>query len=568
MKHLILFLAFWHFNSFAENEKTIKSSITDVTVYQQGAQISRKAYYNASSGVTQFIVNGISPQIDPKSIQVNGTGNIVILDSKYNIDYPKPVKTQPQTKNPKLERELNALNDSLFEIQFDLMTIQNKIDVLNQQKSILQNNGTIKGVGKVNDSIPLLKDALLFYAARMNDINQEMLTHSRQQQLINKTKTRIQNRVAEIRNYNSRTGQTNTTTEPPKHQIVVTVSANASTSGKLSISYLVNSAGWQPLYDIRSNSSKNSVDLTYKAHVYQNTGVDWKSTKLKLSTNNPYANKTKPTLSPFYVNYYTHINKNTGRGDKTNLTPQRYIPKPQSLKKDEYKITEDAEEDFAYDLDVKQAYNYTQIIEQLIDVEYAINLPYSIKSNNKQHMVLVRQESLKTNYKFYTVPKLDLSTFLIAEIANLDDLNLIAGNANIFHDGTYLGETYINTNTMSDTLLLSLGKEKQIQVKRTLLKNDSKTKIIGDKTVKTFAYLIELKNHKSSSASVNITDQIPITQQSEIEIEVEDISKGKLNEVTGLIDWNLKLKPKETKKIKLIYSVSYSKNKQTNLAQH
>ena len=214
------------------------------------------------------------------------------------------------------------------------------------------------------------------------------------------------------------------------------------------------------------------------------------------------------------------------------------------------------------------AYNHVQLNEQLISVEYQVNLPYSILSNNEQHLVLVRQESLKSNYKYYTIPKMDPSAYLVAELTDLDDLNLIPGIANIFHDGSYIGETTINPSIMADSLALSLGKDQNIQVKRTLLKKDSKTKVIGDKTVKTYAYLIEIKNHKSSQLEIILQDQIPITQNSEISIEVEELSKGKLNEVTGIVDWQLKLKPKETSVIKLTYIVSTAKNKTTNLAQY
>ena len=564
MKHILIILALLQFNLYAVNEKVLTSKIKGVTVYQQGAQIHRKAYYNIPSGVSQLIIEGISKNISPKSIQVVGTGNMVILDSKYTIQYPEPVQQNKIPKHPKLDKEFALLNDSIFDVQYILMDLNNKIDVLNQQKMILQNNGAIKGVGKVNDSIPLLKEALVYYALKMNNVNADILKFTRQKSIQTKNQSRIQTRMNEIKNYNNNTHHNENSNTKPIHKIVITVSANSGTSGNLKVSYLVSNAGWLPLYDIRSNSSKNSIDLTYKAQVYQNTGIDWENTKLKLSTNNPYQNKTKPELSPFYINYHKMMTRNDNYNKKL-LAPSMPIQTEAKMTTDDLESTYKESVDEIIEKDIDYAYNYTQMIEQLIDVEYAINLPYSIESNNEKHMVLVRQESLNTNYRFYSVPKLELSTYLMAEISNLDDLSLIPGNASIFHDGTYLGETYINTSTMDDTLSLSLGKETNLQVKHTLLKNDCKTRVIGDKTIKTYAYLIEVKNHKSSTASITIEDQIPVTQNSDIEIEIEDLSKGDLNVITGLIDWELKLKPKETKKIKLTYTVSYSKSKQINL---
>ena len=76
--------------AYSIDEKIVKSTIKEVTVYAQGAQIQRKASYSVSSGVTEIVLDGISRQIDPKSLQVNATGDIIILDSKYSVYYPKP----------------------------------------------------------------------------------------------------------------------------------------------------------------------------------------------------------------------------------------------------------------------------------------------------------------------------------------------------------------------------------------------------------------------------------------------------------------------------------------------
>ena len=114
-------------------------------------------------------------------------------------------------------------------------------------------------------------------------------------------------------------------------------------------------------------------------------------------------------------------------------------------------------------------------------------------------MVLVKNTSLKTDYVYYTVPKLDASVYLIALITDLSELNLLPGKATSFHDGSYLGNTYINPSTMSDTMDLSLGKTTNINVTRLLLKNASKEKVVGDKIVKTFAYSITVKNLSKST---------------------------------------------------------------------
>jgi len=194
-------------------------------------------------------------------------------------------------------------------------------------------------------------------------------------------------------------------------------------------------------------------------------------------------------------------------------------------------------------------------------VEFKIDLPYTIKSNNQKHMVLVKNVDLDAEFKYFSVPKFDPSAFLVAQISKLDELQLVPAKANIFFDGSYLGETYLNPSTMDDTLNLSLGKDPNIIVKRTLLKRECKDKVIGTKMERKYAYSIEVKNLKSTSVELIIQDQIPITQNSEIEIEALELSKGVLDDRTGIIEWRYTIKPKGKKDIKFSYKVKHDKDK-------
>ncbi|MBK7128165.1 MAG: DUF4139 domain-containing protein [Crocinitomicaceae bacterium] len=570
MKKILSLLCLVSAISFAADKGTvIKSSISKVTVYQQGAQIQQKATYSVQKGITTLILEGISPSIDPNSIQINATGSIVLLESKYTIHYPEPDPVEnPNNEIPvKIQKEISLLQDSLFELEYEIATIQNQIDVLNSEKRIIENNGTIKGQGKVNDSIPLLKDALLFYHEKMNQINKELLSLNRQKYLLAKKQTRMQTRLNELYNYNANNNLVYQQNMEPIHRIEVTISAEEAATGKIEATYLANNAGWVPMYDFRSTASTNSIELTYKAHVYQNTGIDWNDVKLSLSTNNPYANKTKPELQPWYLDYYTYYGNYDDQQKKTYSTTSGnlngYGTAMPSLSESSIS-TKDGEE---Y-TDAETSINYSTMISHLLSVEYAIDLPYSIKSDNQKNMVLINTKSLNTDYLYYAVPKLDLSVYMVARITNLGELNLVPGKANLFHDGAYIGETYLNPSTLEDTMNISLGKDQNIVVSRTLMKDESKEKVVGDKIEKTVSYHITIKNQKAKNIRLIMQDQLPISRNSEIEVEVIDISKGITDPITGITEWNMRMKPSESQTVNLVYTVKYDKTKNVNLAYY
>ena len=113
---------------------------------------------------------------------------------------------------------------------------------------------------------------------------------------------------------------------------------------------------------------------------------------------------------------------------------------------------------------------------------------------------------------------------------------------------------------MEDTLNLSLGKDPNIIIRRNLLKKDCKEKIVGNYIEKTYSYAIEVKNLKSNGINIILQDQLPITQNTDIIIEALDMSKGRYDDKTGIIEWDLNIKTKETKTIEFQYKVKYNKD--------
>lgn len=548
------------FNSaFATEKETIKSTITEVTVYAQGAQVYRKASYTVKPGVTEVIIEGICPTIDPNSLQVKATGNVILLDSKYSLFYPKPEEVNLEGIPLKVRKDIDLLEDSIRMLVFDIQDIQDEIDVLNAAKNILANNGAIRGQGKVNDSINLLKQAIDYYSVKMNEINKKLQVLNRKKYEKHDKKKGMDERLAKLKNYQNN-ANLNPKDQGPIHRITITLSAKEAVTGKFSISYLVSNAGWTPLYDLRSDVSTGKINLNYKAQVYQNTGMDWDDVRLNISTNNPYQNKTKPSLHPWYVDYNLYqqdiYNKN-----RNNVGTAYSAPSVMQSKKDDLGYSD--YEKSAEEVNAITSNQFTQVIQHMISAEFRIDLPYTIKSNNEQYMVLVKNADLDANFKYYTVPKLDNSVYLIAQLSKLDELQLVPAKANIFFDGSYIGETYIDPSSMEDTLTLSLGRDPNIIVKRTLLKKDCKERIVNNQIEKTFAYSIEVKNFKSTTIDLIVQDQIPITQNTNITIEPIDIDKANLDKQKGILEWTFNLKTKESKKINFSYKVQY--NKDSNL---
>ncbi len=553
---LLLSIALLTSTLLANDKVTVKSTLHSVTVYTQGAQLQHKANYTIKAGLSEVIVEGISPQIAAGTIQVKATGAVVILDSKYEYYYPQPqLELLVRDLPPKIKSAIRVLEDSIRLVNFELRDINDEIEVLVAARKIIISNGAVKGQGKVNDSIQLLKATVDYYTTKVSELNKKISSLDRQKVKKTDLLSELNTRLEDLQNYAEQNNQTPEKKGVPR--IIITFMAKDAASGRIDLSYLASNAGWTPLYDIRSEAATGKISLTYKAQVRQLTGLDWDDIKLSISTNNPYANKTKPELNPWYIDYQEFRKQLEEKG---KLRSDAFDDAP-AVNSTALNMGFMYSTNAAVEINALGAEQFTTIVQQLISAEFKIDLNYSIASDNQVRMVLVKQSELNTSFRYYAVPKLDPGVYLVAQMTKLDELQLVPAKANIFFDGTYIGETYLDPTTMDDTLNLSLGKDPNIVVKRTLLKNQSKERIIQDKKERSFAYNIEVRNLKSSEIELFIQDQIPLTTNPDITIEKSNLGKGKIDEKTGLIEWQLKLKAKESQSFDYDFKVRHAKDK-------
>jgi uncharacterized protein (TIGR02231 family) len=199
--------------------------------------------------------------------------------------------------------------------------------------------------------------------------------------------------------------------------------------------------------------------------------------------------------------------------------------------------------------------------ENQTNVEFNIDNPYTIPSDGKQYLVEINQVSVPAEYQYYVAPKLSTDVFLTAKLTNWNQYSFLPGEANLFFEGTFIGKSLIDTRSTNDTLNLSLGSDKNILVTRTLQKDmTDKQGLLGSTRKETRDWLIMVRNRKSQPVNLLVQDQVPVSQNSAIEVETQEQSGGKTDEATGTVSWSMNLTPQADKKLRLKYQVRYPKN--------
>ena len=552
MKNLLI-LAFTmtiaHVNAI-ETEKTIKSKPEKIIVYMQGAQVHRNASMPLVAGQNTIIFSGLENCINTAAIQASGNGNFIITDIQHEVHYPEldQAKLQGDIRYKKL---LKNVNDSLKELNYLLDDVNAKSEALATEKGVLLNYSLYKGQSK-RDSIALLKDGLNYLREKLYNINTEQLKLKREREKLEAKKVALNERLINVSN--ELANQNNTgEVEKVDYRILVHIIADQATQAIVNLNYYITNAGWTPSYDLRAISNEQNVKLTYKAQIHQESGIDWGSVRLILSTANPNRSYNLPELSPWYLGY-SNYNKN----DKSKLLSYNNAPSLATLEsaaKDEKK----AEANYDYEQVAGNAANYTTVSENVIETEYEIKLNYNIPCDGKEHFAAILVKDLKTFYRYKAIPKINSNVYLTAVLPDWEDAITMSGEASIYFDGSFVGSTNLAPGGTEDTMQLSLGIDKNIAIKRQKIKDKCSEKILDNDIVHLYTFEITLKNSRANKIEIEVEDQLPLAQDKTVTIERKELSGAKYDEVTGLLKWRSTISAKDNKKLTLTYQIKAPK---------
>jgi len=549
MKKIIYLLAILLINevAFAQNEKVqkIKTEIKDAVIYLSGAEIHRTKKVNLVKGRNKIVFTNLSPKINTKSVRVSTAENVSLLAISNQINYLTNLKEKPKVKQ---------LKDSLELLKQQNVGLANNKDAYLIEKDMLMKNKSIGGSAN-GVSIADLKIAADFYRSRIMEINKEVSKVDK--------KTNENNQL--ISKINNELYQQNAKVNYPRTEVTLLLNCDVATTTNIDLKYIVTNAGWVPAYDIKAKDINEPIDIIYRAKVYNNTDIDWGNISFKLSTGDPTVSATQPKLTPWYLNYrnqYSYKKSKYGGYQNNNEAPVPVISNDGYLNVLSQKRSQSLEDEKKRSSKKTEKQDqFIQIAVSELSAEFDIEKSYSIPSDNKPYIVDVIEYNVPALFKHYSVPKLDRDAFLLARIPNWEDLNLIEGNANIYFGGTFVGQSYISTRSVSDTLDISLGRDKKVIVTRVKMKDFSSKRTLGSSRKETHAYQIVVKNNRKVDIDIEVYGQIPVSQDSDIEVNAVEISKATRNDLTGELRWQYHIAPDKSQKIDLNFTVKYPKNK-------
>jgi hypothetical protein len=402
-------------------------------------------------------------------------------------------------------------------------------------------------------------------------------------------------------------------------ELIVRVQASQAISAETQISYPINAAGWTPEYDLHVDAAGEPIRGKLSASLYNNSRQPWSSVDLILSTQIPQAGIDIPEISPWFLDYVsrgyttreegtaltsstqisgtvsdaqsgepiagaTVIVQNMRAGTTTDRSGRYSLIAPEGsralvvnyigYRSASEPITGTVvnfrlqQEMLGLDEVVVSAYDKSDVglrgassistrIEQMVSREFRIRDQQTIPSNGDVQRISIEETSVASDMSYLSIPKINSAAVLKADIDEWESLFPLPGVAMLHLEGTYVGQTYIDPSTVSDTLQVSFGKDDAIVVTRTKQSDESDKSFFRNRVTRSVSNEISIRNTKPSSIDLEIMDQIPVSMRDEIEVSVLELSDGALENESGIVTWSLEIPAGETRSLIISYEVRH-----------
>ena len=261
----------------------VKTSVEKVTLFIDGAQVTRTEQVDIPAGNSTLVFTGLSPYLDDKSMQVAAKGRFTVTAVNRLFNHTDSLERSARQQ---------ALEQELANIRQQQKKQQAAREVIDAESDLLKVNCS---VGNRNAATPLaaIKELNEYYASRMEELKRRTLELEGQLKTLSEREQQV---LADLTQLGGR--QT-----APMSEVEVRIESPAACKGVFTLTYYVRNAGWFPSYDIRSGGLSKPVEISYKANIFQNTREEWKNVALTLSSSNPTTGSIAPQLKTWWLDY-------------------------------------------------------------------------------------------------------------------------------------------------------------------------------------------------------------------------------------------------------------------------
>ena len=491
------------------------SRITAVTLYPGSATVERTA--RVSPGMTLLQITGLPANFDPQSVRVEADPGVAIGE----VSTQDAARAQsPDAREARLEERIQALRDRVALLDGEARSAQMVTDFLSRLGAPGEKPAPLPDAKSLASVVELIGRSSGESLARVQRVQVQKREIGRQIAALERDLARLKSGTRDTRS--------------------IMVGVASERGGSARVSYQVNGAGWRPAYRASLDSQGSRLELLRQGVIQQSTGEDWTGVKLRLSTGQPRLSPAGPDPRPWWVSLPP-----VARPAQSAVGA---LAEPVSLAKRERRMADE----------VAQAPAPVEI-QTTFSTEFEVPGVVTLPSDGRKATVSLAKLTLPAKLRLRVVPRLDPVAIVTAEAARPEGVWL-PGEIQLARDGNVVGSTAWNPNA-SENLLLPFGRDSLVRVKLDRVKDrNGSAGLLDRKSEREVTDVLTLSSlHKTpldllvlESSPVSTSDQIAVRSAFEPEPQVRDWENRR-----GVVAWERLIKPSETLKITLSYTIGY-----------
>jgi uncharacterized protein (TIGR02231 family) len=511
----------------------LASVIDAVTVFPDRARVTRRGRTSLEAGQHRLEISGLPMSLLADSVRAagRGTARARLLGVSLQV---KHFAATPVHSARELEEKIQAAVDADAELAAEaegLEKAQHSLDGLGAQSEVFA-----RGLALRNRSTADQAAVFDFLAERGRALQTDRLAVTRKRRELAKEIERLKRELAELQAPYPR----------QRHTAVVEVDVAAAGELEVELTYAVQPARWQPLYDLRLTADE--LEVTYLAEVSQSTGEDWAGVALTLSTARPSLALVIPELEPWYVGPRpASPAPKGGRGATPALMAAMSLP---------MQTMEDL--DVTMEEEVPLELPAATVSESGAALTYQIPNRADVPSGNEPRKVTVATFKLRPEFDAVTAPRLEPVCYRRARVKNESPYTLLPGRAQLFENDDYLGTPPLRLAAPGQEFELAFGADERLRVERKLMARDVDKTLLADRRRIRYKYRIEVENLRDVQQVVYVRDQLPVSRHEQVKVKLDGATPqpSKHSDLNQL-EWKLALAPAAKQIVQFEFSVEF-----------
>jgi uncharacterized protein (TIGR02231 family) len=511
---------------------------TDVTVFTQGAEVTRKGLVTLPAGIHDIVIPDMRPTGGGQQTPEITLPGATVISEKWQ-DRNSTLQVKPDTAEFKAAKTaLDNAQDAVTAVNDEIATNLLVESAANAQIAFLKSLTT-------SDTLPDGIDTLRELSQMISE--ETLKAHKTIQQAgilarkLTKGLPDLQDAVAEAQ----RGVDALLPASKAFAQMTLTVTVPSETTTELSIKYLVFDAGWRPVYDLRLTTGDTPKLVVERgAMVVQNSGERWENVALTLST--------------------------VGLGDQpepSQIRPQRLrISEPAQMVKRSLAASPQA--DFAGDSSLEMQEHI--LIEKFsmatadlsgIAAQYSFDYPMSVDTGADFNRVTLGSLDFEAEIEARAIPFYNETAFRMVSFTNTSGERLLPASANLYVDGRLIADTQIQQIVPGAETEIGFGPIHGLRLTRTILnRNEGDWGIISRSNENTETVRIGVENITDKAWAVTLLDRVPFTEQEDLTIDWSATPRPTTigyKDQRGVLHWNLDVKAGEIQSVKLDTTITW-----------